>query len=159
MIDTVKNMPDVKIKIVDKGTITETTTQFIGNEKKIIVFGVPGAFTSTCSKQHLPSYIDLADRIKNKGIDNIYCLSVNDPAVMKVWQSQYKDGYKVIMIADGNADLTKALELDSDYSSSFMGLRSKRFALIANNNKIIILNIEEPKQYKISAAEYILNQI
>ena len=159
MIDTVKNMPDVKIKLVNKGNIEETTSRTISNGKKIILFGVPGAFTSTCSNKHLPSYISLADNIKKKGIDEIYCMSVNDPNVMKAWQSYQKNGNKIIMIADGNADLTKALELDKDYSASFMGLRSKRFALIADNNQIITLNIEEVGQYKVSSAEYILNQL
>ena len=97
--------------------------------------------------------------MKIKGISSIYCLSVNDPSVMKAWQEQYSEGNKIIMIADGNADLTKSLELDKDYSSSFMGLRSKRFSLLSDNNKISIINIEEPGEYKISSAEYIINQI
>ena len=97
MIDTVKNMPDVKIKLVNKGNIEETTSRTISNGKKIILFGVPGAFTSTCSNKHLPSYISLADNIKKKGIDEIYSMSVNDPNVMKAWQSYQKNGNKIIM--------------------------------------------------------------
>lgn len=159
MIDTIKNMPDVKIKIVDKGQINETSSKKIGDRKKIIIFGVPGAFTSTCSIKHLPGYINHADDLRNKGIDSIYCLSVNDPSVMKAWQSQYPEGNKIIMIADGNADLTRALELDQDYSSSFMGVRCKRFVLMAVNNRISILNVEEPGKLDVSAAENILNQI
>ena len=159
MIDTIKNMPDVKIKIIDQGSIIETTSTNIGKEKKIIIFGVPGAFTSTCSNKHLPSYINLANDLKKKGIDAIYCLAVNDPAVMSTWQSQYPEGSKIIMIADGNADLTKTLELEKDYTASFMGLRSKRFALISDNNKISMLNVEKAGEYKISSAEHILNQI
>ena len=86
-------------------------------------------------------------------------MSVNDPYVMQAWQLSYKKGNKVIMIADGNGDLTKALELDEDRSNNFMGLRSKRFALIADNNQIITLNVDEQGKYEVSAAEYILNQI
>ena len=159
MIDTIKNMPEVRIKIIDGGEIKETSSIVIGDRKKIIIFGVPGAFTSTCSVKHLPGYIKLADDLRDKGIDSIYCLSVNDPSVMKAWQSQYQEGKKIIMIADGNADLTRALELDQDYSSSFMGVRSKRFALIADNNRISILNIEEPGKFHVSTAENILSQI
>ena len=159
MIDTIKNMPDVKIIIIDRGEINETSSKRIGDRKKIIIFGVPGAFTSTCSIKHLPGYIDRADDLKSKGIDSIYCLSVNDPSVMKAWQSQYPEGNKIIMIADGNADLTRALELDQDYSSSFMGVRSKRFALMVDNNRINILNVEELGKLDVSTAENILGQI
>ena len=159
MIDTIKNMPDVKIKIITDGNISDSTSAIIGQSKKIIIFGVPGAFTSTCSNKHFPSYMKFYDDIINKGISSIYCLSVNDPSVMKAWQSQYNEGSKIIMIADGNADLTKSLELDKDYTPSFMGLRSKRFSLLSENNKISIINIEESGEYKISSAEYIMNQI
>ena len=96
---------------------------------------------------------------KKKGVDEIYCLAVNDAAVMKAWQSQYLSDNKIIMIADGNGDLTKALELDQDYSSSFMGLRSKRFALLSEDNRITILNIEAPGQYKVSTPENLLNLV
>ncbi|MBG76801.1 MAG: Hybrid peroxiredoxin hyPrx5 [Alphaproteobacteria bacterium MarineAlpha5_Bin12] len=159
MIDVIKNMPEIKIKIVEDGKISDSSSTEIGKNKRIIIFGVPGAFTSTCSEKHLPGYIDMAITLKSKGIESIYCLAVNDPYVMQAWQSQYKEGNKVNMIADGNSDLTKSLELDKDYSSSFMGIRSKRFSLLADNNKINVLNIEKPGEFKISSAEYIINQI
>ena len=127
MIDVIKNMPEIKIKIVEDGKISDTSSTEIGKNKRIIIFGVPGAFTSTCSEKHLPGYIDMAITLKSKGIESIYCLAVNDPYVMQAWQSQYEEGRKINMIADGNSDLTKSLELDKDYSSSFMGIRSKRF--------------------------------
>ena len=159
MIDTIKKMPDTEIVIIDRGKIIKTSSGIISEGKKIIIFGVPGAFTSTCSNKHFPSYINLSKEFKDKGINKIYCLSVNDPSVMKAWQMQYSENNDIIMIADGNADLTKSLELDQDYSKSFMGLRSKRFAMVVENNKIIIINIEQPGEYKISSAEYILNEI
>ena len=133
MIDTIKNMPDLKIKTVQQKKIIDKTSLMIGKDKKIIIFGVPGAFTSTCSLKHFPSYINHAGALQSKGIDSIYCLSVNDPYVMMAWQSQYSEGNKIIMIADGNGDLTKSLELDKDYSENFMGLRSKRFSLLIEN--------------------------
>ena len=159
MIDVIKNMPEIKIKIVKDGKISESSSTEIGKNKRIIIFGVPGAFTSTCSKKHFPSYINMAETLKSKGIDDIYCLAVNDPYVMQAWQNQYEEGNKIHMIADGNSDLTKSLELDKDYSSSFMGIRSRRFSLLADNNKINILNIEKSGVYEISSAEYIINQI
>ena len=159
MIDVIKNMPEIKIKIVEDGKISDSSSTEIGKNKRIIIFGVPGAFTSTCSEKHLPGYIDMAITLKSKGIESIYCLAVNDPYVMQAWQSQYEEGRKINMIADGNSDLTKSLELDKDYSSSFMGIRSKRFSLLADNNKINVLNIEKPGEFKISSAEYIINQI
>ena len=154
-----KTIPAIKLPIINNGEISKHVLSEITANKKIIIFGVPGAFTSTCSNKHFPSYMKFYDDIINKGISSIYCLSVNDPSVMKAWQSQYNEGSKIIMIADGNADLTKSLELDKDYTPSFMGLRSKRFSLLSENNKISIINIEEPGEYKISSAEYIINQI
>tara|TARA_Y100001970_G_C14086340_1_gene777532 strand:- start:461 stop:940 length:480 start_codon:yes stop_codon:yes gene_type:complete len=159
MIDAVKNMPNVKLKIINNGVINLSDSRNLSKGKKIIIFGIPGAYTGTCSNEHLPGYIKLSDKFKKKGIDDIYCMSVNDPYVMQAWQLSYKKGNKVIMIADGNGDLTKALELDEDRSNNFMGLRSKRFALIADNNQIITLNVDEQGKYEVSAAEYILNQI
>ena len=159
MIDAVKNMPNVKLKIINNGVINLSDSRNLSKGKKIIIFGLPGAYTGTCSNEHLPGYIKLSDKFKKKGIDDIYCMSVNDPYVMQAWQLSYKKGNKVIMIADGNGDLTKALELDEDRSNNFMGLRSKRFALIADNNQIITLNVDEQGKYEVSAAEYILNQI
>ena len=112
-------MPEIKIKIVEDGKISDSSSTEIGKNKRIIIFGVPGAFTSTCSKKHLPGYIDMAITLKSKGIESIYCLAVNDPYVMLAWQSQYKEGNKVNMIADGNSDLTKSLELDNTTSPLF----------------------------------------
>ena len=158
MIDVLKNLPDMKIKIIQNGNIIDTKTENISKKRKIIIFGLPGAFTSTCSNKHMPDYISSYDKLINSGIDDVYCLAVNDPAVMKSWQEYYNDK-KIIMIADGNADLTKALELDKDYSSSYMGIRSKRFSMLVYDKKIIILNIEESGQYKVSAANYMIKQI
>ena len=159
MIDAVKNMPNVKLKIINNGVINLSNSRNLSKRKKIIIFGLPGAYTGTCSNEHFPSYIKLSDKFKKKGINEIYCMSVNDPYVMQAWQLSYKKGNKVIMIADGNGDLTKALELDEDRSDSFMGLRSKRFAMIVDNNQIIALNVDEQGKYKVSAAENILNQV
>ena len=158
MIDVLKNLPDIKIRIIKKGIIIDTKINEISKNKKIIIFGVPGAFTSTCSNKHMPDYIRSYNQLKSKGIDDVFCLSVNDPSVMKSWQENYNDK-KIILIADGNADLTKALELDKDYSASYMGIRSKRFSMFVRDKKIMILNIEESGQYKVSAPNYIIKQL
>ena len=152
-------IPDSKIFHLVDGEPKEQNISEVLGTNKIILFGLPGAFTATCSKFHLPGYVKNAQKILDKGIDKIFCLAVNDPYVMQAWQSQYEEGRKINMIADGNSDLTKSLELDKDYSSSFMGIRSKRFSLLADNNKINVLNIEKPGEFKISSAEYIINQI
>ena len=127
MIDAVKNMPNVKLKIINNGVINLSDSRNLSKGKKIIIFGIPGAYTGTCSNEHLPGYIKLSHKFKKKGIDDIYCMSVNDPYVMQAWQLSYKKGNKVIMIADGNGDLTKALELDEDRSDNFMGFPTVRY--------------------------------
>ena len=98
MIDAVKNMPNVKLKIINNGVINLSDSRNLSKGKKIIIFGIPGAYTGTCSNEHLPGYIKLSDKFKKKGIDDIYCMSVNDPYVMQAWQLSYKKGNKVIMI-------------------------------------------------------------
>ena len=153
------SIPNIIIPIIENGTSSNKNLRDELQDKRVIIFGVPGAFTPTCSEKHFPGFIKLYDRIKSSNIDDIYCLSVNDPAVMQAWQTQYSNGKDILMIADGNADLTKSLELDKDYSKNYMGLRSKRFAMVAEDKKINIMNIEQPGEYKVSAAEYIMNQI
>ena len=108
------------------------------------MFGVPGAFTPTCSEKHMPSYIKLHKEFIERGIDNIYCLSVNDEHVMKAWLLSYTDGDKIIGVADGNGDVSKNLDLLVDKTTNYMGMRSSRFAMIIKDNNIQELLIEEP---------------
>ena len=122
----------------------------------MVIFGVPGTYTPTCSERHLPGFIKLIDQIKLKGIDDIYCLSVNDAYVMKSWLQTYVNGDKINGIADGNAEFSIKMDLSINYSKSFMGVRSKRFALIAQNNLIKKFYVEEKKEFSISSAEHIL---
>lgn len=137
-----------------KGVSTEEL--FAG--KKIVMFAVPGAFTPTCSQAHLPGYVVHADTLKAKGVDAIYCLSVNDPFVMKAW-SQASNAEAITMLADGNGSFTKALGLEMDVSGAGLGIRSQRFALIADNGVVSLLNIEAPKEFKVSDAETILKAL
>ena len=153
-----KTIPAIKLPIITDGESLNCVLSEITANKKIIIFGVPGAFTPTCSEKHLPGYINLSDQLKAKGVDDIYCLSVNDIFVMKAWLTSYPKGNSIKGISDGNADFAKAMQLTLDYSASFMGMRCKRFALIADQNNIIKLFVEEKGQFSISSAEHILNQ-
>jgi len=153
-----KTIPSIKLPIITNGESLNCVLSEITANKKIIIFGVPGAFTPTCSEKHLPGYINLSDQLKAKGVDDIYCLSVNDIFVMKAWLTSYPKGNSIKGISDGNADFAKAMQLTLDYSASFMGMRCKRFALIADQNNIIKLFVEEKGQFSISSAEHILNQ-
>ena len=152
-----KTIPSIKLPIITNGEPLNCVLSEITANKKIIIFGVPGAFTPTCSEKHLPGYINLSDQLKAKGVDDIYCLSVNDIFVMKAWLTSYPKGNSIKGISDGNADFAKAMQLTLDYSASFMGMRCKRFALIADQNNIIKLFVEEKGQFSISSAEHILN--
>ena len=150
---------DFKVPIIKKGmsSISSLKNEFIN--KKTILFGVPGAFTPTCSEKHFPGYIKLYNSFINKKIDDIYCLSVNDEHVMKSWLLSYSDGEMINGIADGNADITKYFDLISDKTKNYMGYRSRRFAMIIENNVIINKFIENDGEYNVSSAEYILEQI
>jgi peroxiredoxin len=127
--------------------------------KKVVVFALPGAFTPTCSAKHLPGFVQNADALKAKGIDAIACVSVNDAFVMGAWGDQQKVGDKVMMLADGNGDLTRALGLEMDGSRFGMGKRSQRFAMIVDNGVVRQLNVEEPGAFAVSSAEHVLTQL
>ena len=151
-----KIIPSIKVPIIQKGIVSKVILSDELKDKKIIMFGVPGAFTPTCSEKHMPSYIKLRQNLQNKGIDDIYCLSVNDNFVMSTWLLSYTDGDKIIGIADGNGDICKKLNLLVDKSNNFMGMRAKRFSMIVINNFIENTFIEEPGEYKVSSAEHLL---
>ena len=129
------------------------TTKEVFGGKKVVLFSVPGAFTPTCSKKHLPGYIKEADAIKAKGVDTIACMAVNDVFVMDAWAKAAGAGDKVLMLADGNAELTKKLGLEMDASKHGMGLRSKRFSMIVEDGVVKELNVEAPGEFNVSSAE------
>ena len=152
-------IPSIKLPIIKNGNSSNQILSEITENKKIIIFGVPGAFTPTCSEKHLPGFINLYDQFQKKGVHDIYCLSVNDAFVMKAWLGSYSNGHLINGIADGNAGFTKTLQLTTDISGGFMGIRCKRFALIANQNSILKLLIEEKGQFLVSSAENTLNNL
>ena len=150
---------DFKVPIIKKGisSISSLKNEFIN--KKIILFGVPGAFTPTCSEKHLPGYIKLYNSFIDKKIDGIYCLSVNDEHVMKSWLVSYTDGEIINGIADGNAEITKYFELQEDKSKNYMGLRSSRFVMLVFNNIVQKCFVDMPGEYKVSSPNNIIKYI
>lgn len=141
----------------DKGPVPLSTDDVFAG-KKVVLFSVPGAFTPTCSAKHLPGFVDLADDILAEGVDNIACMSVNDVFVMNAW-GKSANADKLVMLADGNADFAKAIGLELDASGFGMGLRSQRFALIANDGVVTHLFVEGPGEFKVSSAEYVLSAL
>ena len=160
----------MSIKVGDKvpaGTLTLVTNegpQKVSAEeffkgKKVVLISVPGAFTPTCDAKHLPGFVERAAEIRAKGVDTIACMAVNDVFVMKAWgKAQNADG-KVQMIADGNAEYTKALGLDMDATGFGMGTRGQRFALIVDNGIIKSVNVEAKGEFKVSSVESVLAQL
>ncbi len=127
--------------------------------KKIAIFGLPGAFTPTCSAQHVPGYVQHADDLKAAGVDEIWCISVNDAFVMGAWGRDQKATGIVRMMGDGNAAYSKALGLDADFSKHGMGTRSQRYSLLADNGVVTQLNIEQGGKFEVSNAETLLGQL
>ncbi|MGX2041872.1 redoxin family protein [Methylocaldum sp. MU1018] len=127
--------------------------------KKIVIFGLPGAFTPTCSAQHLPGYVANFDELKAKGVDEIWCLAVNDAFVMAAWGRERKADGKVRMMADGSAEYVRKLGLDLDLTAKGMGVRSQRFAMVVDDGVVTHLAVEAPGKFEVSGAEAILAQL
>lgn len=127
--------------------------------KKIALFAVPGAFTPTCSAQHLPSYIALESQLKAKGIDEIWCVAVNDAFVMGAWGREQNAQGKVRMFADGSATWAKAMGLELDLVSKGLGVRSRRYSAVLDDGVVTILNLEEGGAYEVSDAKTLLSQL
>jgi peroxiredoxin len=127
--------------------------------KKVVLFGLPGAFTPTCSAKHVPSYVAHYNELKGKGVDDILCMSVNDAFVMGAWAKDQKAQGKVRMMADGSAAYTKALGLEFDLTPRNMGVRCQRFSALVEDGVVKVLNIEAPGKYEVSGAETMLKQL
>ena len=155
----IKDIPDIKVPIIINGATYIHSLKDEFKDKKLILFGVPGAFTPTCSEKHLPGYIKFYDQFKNKNINDIYCLSVNDEHVMKSWLLSYTDGHNIHGIADGNAEITSYFNLLTDKSKNYMGKRCNRFSMLIINNKIEKLYIEKTGEFNVSNAETIIKDL
>ena len=127
--------------------------------KRVVIFGVPGAFTPTCSAKHVPSYVAGHDRLKSKKVDEVWCVSVNDAFVMGAWGKDQKAGGKVRMMADGSATFTKALGLELDLSARGMGVRSQRYSMFVDDGVVKSLNVEQPGKFEVSDADTMLKQV
>jgi peroxiredoxin len=152
-------IPSAKLRHMTKDGPKDITTDEIFKGKKVALFALPGAFTPTCSAKHLPGFVQNAEQIKGKGISTIACLSVNDAFVMDAWGKNQNVGDKVMMLADGNADFTKAIGLEMDGTGYGMGLRSKRYSMVVDDGVVKQLNLEKPGAFEVSNAETILKQI
>ena len=126
--------------------------------KKVAIFGLPGAFTPTCSAKHVPGYVAKADQLKAKGVDEIVCLSVNDAFVMGAWGREQKAGGNVRMLADGSAEYTKKLGLELDLNARGMGTRMQRFSMLVDDGVVKSLNVEAPGKFEVSDADTLLRQ-
>jgi len=152
-------IPSLSLQQKTDDDVTDISTEEIFTAKKVILFALPGAYTPTCSAAHLPGYVVKADELKEKGIDSIVCLSVNDAHVMKAWGDDQNVEDRVLMIADGSAHFTRAVGLEVDLSSRGMGLRSQRYAIVVNDGIVELLNLEAPGKFEVSDAETILSSL
>jgi peroxiredoxin len=132
--------------------------QDVAKGKKIAIFGLPGAFTPTCSAKHVPSYLTNLDKLKAKGVDEVWCLAVNDAFVMHAWALDQKAQGKIRFLADGSADYTKKLGLELDLNARGMGTRMQRFSMLVDDGVVKQLNVEAPGKYEVSDAETMLKQ-
>jgi len=126
--------------------------------KKIAIFALPGAFTPTCSAKHVPSYLENYGNLKGKGVDEIWCLSVNDAFVMGAWSRDQKAGGKIRFMADGSADYTKKLGLELDLNARGMGTRSQRYSMLVDDGVVKTLNVEAPGKFEVSGGDTMLKQ-
>ena len=152
-------VPAISLKTKTSEGIQDVKTDELFGGKTVVLFAVPGAFTPTCSVKHLPGYVTKAADLKGKGVDAIACLSVNDAFVMDAWGKDQKTGENVLMLADGNADFTKAIGLEMDGSGYGMGTRSKRYAMVVKDGVVKDLFVEEPGQFEVSSADYVLGKL
>jgi peroxiredoxin len=152
-------VPAAKLQIKTKDGVQTKTTEEIFGGKRVVLFALPGAFTPTCSAKHLPGFVNNHQALKSKGIDSVACLSVNDAFVMDAWGKDQGVEDKVMMLADGNGEFTKALGLEMDATRFGMGHRSQRFSMVVDNGVVTELNIEEPGAFSVSSAEHVMKQI
>jgi peroxiredoxin len=157
-IEVGQKIPDVPLSIATPDGPQPTTSGDYFSRKKVALFAVPGAFTPTCSARHLPSYVEKAGELKAKGVDEIACISVNDPFVMAAWGE--RDGSAdITMLADGNGQFAEAVGLGMDGEKFGMGKRSQRYSMLVNDGVVEQVNVEAPGEYRASSAEHLLEQL
>jgi len=152
-----QTLPEITLKRIREGIETLDTQTLFGG-RKVVLFGLPGAFTPTCSARHLPGYVERFADFRSRGVE-VYCVAVNDPFVMKAWAESQQVPEGLAMLSDGNGELTRALGLDMDASASGMGTRCRRFALYADNAIVRAVWVETPGEFEVSSADYVLQHL
>jgi glutaredoxin/glutathione-dependent peroxiredoxin len=152
-------VPAATLKQMTKDGPANITTDQLLKGRRVVLFSVPGAFTPTCHAKHLPGFVHDVEKLKAKGVDTVACLAVNDVFVMDAWGKASNVGDKILMLADGNAEFTKALGLELDASGFGMGTRGKRFAMVVKDGVVTHLNVESAGEFRVSAADYVLGQL
>ena len=153
------SIPSAKLFLMTDEGVKAIPSEELFAGKKVALFGLPGAFTPTCSAKHVPEYLANADALKAKGIDSIVCLSVNDAFVMGAWAKDQGVGDTIVMAGDGSAELTAAMGLELDRRSGGMGIRCERFSMIVDDGVVTVMNREEPGEYRASSPETMLGQL
>lgn len=153
------SIPEAKLNEMTADGPNGVSTKDLCAGKTVAIFAVPGAFTPTCSAKHLPSFVENADALKAKGVDEIVCMAVNDVFVMDAWGKDQNVGDKVRMLADGNGEFTSALGLELDGTGFGLGQRSQRFSIVAKDGVVKHLNVEAGGEYRVSSAEHMLEQL
>ena len=154
-----EKLPSVKVMQWGEKGPEATTTDELFKGRKVAFFGVPGAFTPTCSAKHVPGFVQKAAEFRAKGVDAIVCTSVNDVFVMNAWGKDQNVGADVLMVADGDAEFTKACGLELDLTGKGLGLRNQRFSMLIDDGVVKVLNIDPPGSFEKTSAETLLSQI
>lgn len=158
MIEVGNRIPEATLTTMRENGPASLSTEELFGGKKVVLFSVPGAFTPTCSARHLPGFVEQAGQLHAKGVDTIACVAVNDVFVMNAWGKSANADH-ILMLADGNADFAKLLGLEMDASAFGMGMRSQRFALVADDGVVTRLFVEAPGEFKVSSAEHVLSNL
>lgn len=156
MIKVGDTIPDVTVTAATAQGPKEVSTGDVFRGKKVVMFAVPGAFTPTCSARHLPGYVENVDALKDKGVDEVVCLAVNDVFVMSAWAREQGVDGRLLMLADGSCVFTRALGLELDLTARGLGIRAQRFALVAEDGRVTHLAVEQPGGFDVSRAESVL---
>ena len=152
-------VPQATFKYLSPEGPKEISSAELFGGKKVALFAVPGAFTPTCSQRHLPGYVEKAGDIKGKGVDTIACVAVNDAFVMGAWGKDQNTGDKVMMLADGSGDFTRAVGLELDLTKGGLGMRSQRYSMLVDNGVVKALNVEAPGKFEVSDADTMLKDL
>jgi peroxiredoxin len=152
-------MPSGTLKTMTAEGPQDLKTDDLFRGKRVVLFSVPGAFTPTCHAKHLPGFVSKAGALREKGVDTIACMAVNDVFVMDAWGKQSNVGERIVMLADGNGDYARALGLEMDARGFGLGMRGQRFAIVVNDGVAEKVLVEAPREFKVSSADYVLGQL